>query len=270
MYHNIFSDPSAYRDLSPSATSYFVSSEAFEAQLKAIKNCGGACISWDAIEAFYRPGNTSNYPNSSNGFPVLLTFDDGWSGAFETGGPILVEHCAQALLFVTTDFINRPYMLSRAELSRIDPAIFHIGSHARTHRMLSLLNSREIRAELEDSRKLLEDIVGYKIESLSIPSGAVNARVRKIAAECGFRFVFDSEPRVNRRGSSSLAIGRVAITGDTSLTTFRNSVRQRLTRQRLRRAVLEGPKRVLGLRRYESMRRWLLRESPGQQVTHES
>ena len=41
-------------------------------------------------------------------------------------------------------------------------------------------------------------------------------------------------------------------------------------KERLRRAVLSVPKRLLGLRRYEKLRRGMLGETQGQQVTHES
>src|SRR2546423_13633558 len=106
MYHNIFPDRSAYCDLSPSVTSYFVSSNAFESQMKALEECGGVCFSWDSVEAFYRANSSSHDEISSHKFPVLLTFDDGWGGAVEIGGPILAKHHAQAVLFVTTDFIG--------------------------------------------------------------------------------------------------------------------------------------------------------------------
>jgi peptidoglycan/xylan/chitin deacetylase (PgdA/CDA1 family) len=136
--------------------------------------------------------------------------------------------------------------------------------------MLSQLGDAEIRAELSDSKKDLEDAVGYAVDTLSIPSGAVDARVRRIAAECGYAYVFDSEVRVNRRGDSPLAIARVAVMGCTTPDAVERYVRQRVARERLRRVALQAPKRLLGLKRYERLRRWLLVERRGQRVTHQS
>jgi peptidoglycan/xylan/chitin deacetylase (PgdA/CDA1 family) len=136
--------------------------------------------------------------------------------------------------------------------------------------MLSLLSEPDIRRELDDSKKALEDLTGYGVDALSIPSGAVDQRVRRIAAECGYRLVFDSEVRVNRRGDSPAAIARVAVTRLTLPHDFRRYVQGRVARERLRRAVLSIPKRILGLSRYEKLRRRMLGETQGQQVTHES
>jgi peptidoglycan/xylan/chitin deacetylase (PgdA/CDA1 family) len=271
MYHNVGPRADAYADLSPSMTSYFVTCGDFEAQLTELQACGGSPITFEEFEDFYRPsGDDRITPDNGASHPVLLTFDDGWADGVDFGSPILWRHHCQAFLFITTDFLDRPHFLSRRELAHLDTRIFRVGSHARTHRMLSLLDESEIRAELSDSRKLLEDLTGGTVDSLSIPSGAVDRRVRRIAAECGYRFVFDSDVRVNHRGQSPMAIGRVALMHDTDLPTFRQYVGQHVTRERVRRVVLQMPKRLLGLRRYERLRRRLLGETPNQYVTHES
>jgi peptidoglycan/xylan/chitin deacetylase (PgdA/CDA1 family) len=270
MYHNVAPEGETYPHLSPSATSYFVSRSAFDAQLSAIADCGGRCMAWEELAAFYRTGTPSLKQASDIRYPVLFTFDDGWKDCVEVGGPLLAARDWQAVMFVTTDFIGRPHSISREGLSKLDPRVFRVGSHARSHRMLSLLDETEIRAELSDSRNLLEDILGYEVDSISIPSGAVDVRVRRIAADCGYKFVFDSEVRVNRRGDSPLSIGRVAMMHDTPVHDLQRYVRQNIMRERVRRAILQGPKRLLGLRRYEKLRRRLLGEKPGQQVTHQS
>jgi peptidoglycan/xylan/chitin deacetylase (PgdA/CDA1 family) len=266
MYHNVAPDAERYHELSPSATSYFVTRATFESHLSHIASADVRRMDVADLKECYE---TCGKGHRSGG-GVLLTFDDGWFDGVHVGGPILERYGCRALLFVTTDFLGKPRFLSRADVGRLDPAVFHVGSHARTHRMLSQLSEAEIRAELSDSRKLLEDLVGYAVETLSIPSGAVDDRVRRIAAECGYAYLFDSSVRVNRRGDSAMAIGRVAVMRDTSPATLDRYLRQRLTRERLRRAALETPKRILGLRRYERVRRWLLGERRGQRVTHES
>lgn len=266
MYHNVTADGERYPDLSPSATSYFVTRSAFESHLAHIASADVRRMDVADLRQAYQTGERGHGARGG----VLLTFDDGWLDGVEVGGPILERYGCGALLFVTTDFLGKPRFLSRGDVGRLDPAVFHVGSHARTHRMLSQLNEDEIRSELSDSKKFLEDVVGYAVETLSIPSGAVDARVRRIAAECGYSYLFDSAVRVNRRGDSPMAIGRVAVMRDTSAAAFDRYLRHRLTRDRLRRAALDVPKRVLGLRGYERLRRRLLGERRGQQVTHES
>lgn len=271
MYHNVAPRAGAYPDLSPSMTSYFVTRDDFEAQLSELDACGGSPVTFDEFEDFYRPSlDDTITPDNGACHPVLLTFDDGWADGVDLGSPILRQHHCQAFLFITTDFLDRPHFLSRRELAHLDARVFRVGSHARTHRMLSLLDDADIRDELSDSKRILEDLTGCAVDALSIPSGAVDRRVRRIAVECGYRFIFDSDVHANHRGASPLTIGRVALMHDTDLPTFRHYIAQHVTAQRVRRVVLQMPKRLLGLRRYERIRRRLLGEKPSQIVTHES
>ena len=259
MYHNITPEPGKHAALSPAATAYFVSSDAFASQLDILAECRIPLMAPHELDGFY--GSVGEgVPEGVAPHHVLLTFDDGWSDCVDAGEGLLGRHGGRALLFVTTDFLDRPHFLSRGGLARVNPDVFCIGSHARTHRMLSLLGEEEIRAELLDSRKILEDIVGRAVNSVSIPNGAVDGRVRRIAAECGYGFVFDSRVRMNRRGGDRLAIGRVAIKEGTTLGQYRRFVCGQLGGERLRRTVLEAPKRILGLRRYDQLRRRLLGE----------
>jgi peptidoglycan/xylan/chitin deacetylase (PgdA/CDA1 family) len=266
MYHNVSADDTSHAHLSPSATSYFVNRAGFNEQLARIADGDASFMDFDALRRFYQAGRPSSADNVRP--HVLLTFDDGWRGGVEIGGPALERHGARAILFVTTELLGRPHFLTRGELSRVDRRLFHVGSHGCTHRMLSLLSEHEIRAELADSKKLLEDVMGYEVDTLSIPSGAVDGRVRRVAAECGYTFLFDSEVRVNRRGGDPMAIGRVAVMRNTRPDDVDRYVRQRIGRERLRRAILQAPKRMLGLPRYERVRRRLLGETRSQVVTH--
>jgi peptidoglycan/xylan/chitin deacetylase (PgdA/CDA1 family) len=267
MYHNVYRDPVPYARLSPAVTSYFVRQDAFQAQLSELASQGGRFLGPEDLAGFYQGAARAE---ALAGWPVLLTFDDGWAGSVEYAGPVLERHDARALLFVTTEFVGRPHFLDRWQLGQLSRERFQVGSHGRTHRMLNLLNDAEVREELAYSKAFLEDALGYAVETLSVPSGAAGKRVVRIAAEVGYRFVFTSEVHVNRPGTGPLDIGRVAVKHDTSVKTFRRYVRQCLTRERLRRWVLNFPKRLLGLRRYERWRRRLLGEAPGQVLTHQS
>ena len=268
MYHNVVADGQSHPELSPSATSYFVSRSAFSRQLTELLNPRGAVpMSLDSLAAFY--AKDFNAPAAGQR-GALITFDDGWAGTVDIGGPLLEQHGLESFLFVTTDFIDKPLFLPAGDISRLPRRVFRIGSHARSHRMLSLLSEPEIRSELTESKKRLEDLTGYEVDAISIPSGAVDLRVRRIAGESGYRFLFDSEVRINSRREASLSIGRVGVMRDTDLATFRRYADQKIGKERVRRAVLQAPKRLLGLRRYEAIRRRLLGEKGGQRVTHKS
>ncbi len=262
MYHNVPGNQTIFKDLSPSVTSYFVDAAHFAMQLEEIASLGGRCLTALQLNAFYESRDHESEAHGQNGYPVLLTFDDGWRDSVEVAGPILERQGGQAFLFVTTDFVGRPHFLSRHHLQHLPKDQFLLGSHGRTHRLLSLLTDKEIRAELQESKAFLQDLVGYPIDSLSIPGGAVDGRVRRIASEAGYRFLFTSEIHRNSRPRGPMDIGRVAIKQNTSLAAYRGCVRQRLTREWLRRTLLSGPKRLLGLAHYHQLRQLLLKVTP--------
>jgi peptidoglycan/xylan/chitin deacetylase (PgdA/CDA1 family) len=268
MYHNVFEEPHRYGRLSPSITSYFVSKNVFEAQIRLVGENGG-CLSRAALDGFYRGCRATDQGDSHDGLPVLLTFDDGWRDSVEVAGPVLAKHQGKAMLFVTTDFIGRSHFLTRSELRALSTSLFAIGSHARTHRMLSQLSELEIVAELDYSKRFLEDALGRPIDALSIPNGAVDQRVRRIASEVGYRFVFTSDVYVNTAAIGPLHIGRVAIKQGTSMRAFQGYLRGHLAWERLRRCFLTVPKGMLGVAHYAALRRRLLGEAAGQQVMQE-
>lgn len=265
MYHNIAPDGvrrERYSDLSAAVTSYFINRAAFAVQLDEIAALGSHCMTLESLRGFYASPAKTDSPLPA----VLLTFDDGWADVFTEAADLLRERRMQAVVFVTTGFLTRKHCISRSGLARVDQQLFRIGSHAVSHRMLCLMEEKQIREELTESKKILEDATGREVDCISIPNGAVDARVRRIAQETGYRFVFDSEVRLNRTGSSPLEIGRVSIKDYTSIDTFRQYIRGQFSRERIRRAVLQAPKRLLGLRRYDRLRRRLLGESGGGEV----
>jgi peptidoglycan/xylan/chitin deacetylase (PgdA/CDA1 family) len=191
---------------------------------------------------------------------VQLTFDDGWRGSVDVAGPLLAERGLQMLLFVTTGLTGRPHFLTTTELAHLPRDTFHVGSHTVTHPFLSELDDAEIADELRRSRCDLEDIVGYEIDSLSIPNGAADERVIRIAAEIGYRFVCVSSVYRNTAHRGPLAIGRVAIRCNTNAETVARYAGGNLNRERVRAALLSCPKRLLGAARYRRLRGILLGE----------
>ncbi len=264
MYHNVHPETASFESLSPSVTSYFTNALTFQEHLAEIAAVGGRWLNVEDLPDFY-----ANNTNWSSGYPVLLTFDDGWRGTLESAAPILESYNASAILFVTSDFIGRPSFVTRQDIQHLSAKTIQLGSHARSHRMLDQLSNAEITMELRDSKSMLEDLSGHAITCLSIPGGAVDQRVRKIAADVGYRFVFTSEVRVNTPQRGPLSIGRVPIRAGTTTAAVSRYVTQRFEMEQLRQSALQISKRLLGRPRYERLRRCLLREAPGQQDMRE-
>lgn len=268
MYHNLLPCGGAGRDadaLSPSITSYFVDERAFVAQLQMLAESVDV-MSHDDVARFYegQPAETtSSRPR------VHLTFDDGWKGCVELGAPLLESRGWQATLFVTTELIGRPQFVSESDLRAVAGKAFHIGSHARTHCFLNELADPAIQEELKSSKQRLEDILGRPVDSVSIPNGAVDDRVRDIAAQLGYRLVFTSSAHANSRATCPLNVGRIAVRSSTTSAQVAAFARGQFGRERLRQGVLSLPKRVLGPKNYRTLRRTLLGEGRRQSEMHD-
>ena len=170
----------------------------------------------------------------------------------------------QAILFVTTELVNRHGFVDRGRLQRLPQETFLVGSHTRTHRRLNRLSENEMRQELIGSKQFLEDATGHSIDAVSIPGGSADRRVRRIAIEVGYQYVFTSGIHINTRAIGPERIGRVAIKEVTTLDNIRRYVSSNLTRERARSNLLNIPKRLLGAEHYDTLRRRLLGETAEQ------
>jgi peptidoglycan/xylan/chitin deacetylase (PgdA/CDA1 family) len=264
VYHDVHpGDTSDYGRLGRSATMYHVSGRAFRSHLDVIEDAGLRCLDEAALRACLAGAGTPDAPG------VVLCFDDGWSGAVECAAPALAERGMAAFFFITTGFLGRRFFAAADAVRRLDPSLFTIGSHGVTHRMLSDLSSDDIRAELADSRRRLEDLVGRPVTCLSVPGGAMDGRVLEIAAAAGYGYIFTSALGMNPTRDGRRGIARIGVKHDTDPATLRRWLAGDLRREQARSALLAVPKRLLGMRTYSRLRRLLLGEAIGREHVFE-
>lgn len=119
---------------------------------------------------------------------IVVTFDDGYSNNFDNAFPLLKKYNLSATVFLATDFVDgkiksedfggknfneRP--LTWDEVKIMDRAGIKFGSHSKTHPFLSKLSESELKVELIDSRKRIEEILGHGIDSFAYPFGDVDS-----------------------------------------------------------------------------------------------
>jgi peptidoglycan/xylan/chitin deacetylase (PgdA/CDA1 family) len=125
--------------------------------------------------------------------PVILTFDDSYSGHFrylveEDGMKKIDPECAVGVLLdfgkqhpsfghTATFFINNNPPFGQKEfwqekLQELVSLGFEIGNHTLTHPKLGKLSSLEVQKELAGLARLVEETVpGYKVDTLALPYG---------------------------------------------------------------------------------------------------
>ena len=99
-----------------------------------------------------------------------------------------------------------------------DSPLCTIGSHTMTHCRLSNLTAKELRYELGESKRQIEEHVGKPCEFVSYPFGwttDVNESVRKIAKEVGYKMGLVSHGGGIRKNDRDLfAVKRIMLTED--------------------------------------------------------
>jgi peptidoglycan/xylan/chitin deacetylase (PgdA/CDA1 family) len=140
---------------------------------------------------------------------VVVTFDDGRASDHAQAFPLLEERGLAAEFFVNPATVGGPGFVTWAQLREMAAGGQSIQSHAYDHRPLTLLGARELRRQVGDSRRAIEDGVGRPVRFLAVPYGDVNPRVVDAALECGYRAVCTSWPWPARGGGRT--VNRIAV-----------------------------------------------------------
>jgi peptidoglycan/xylan/chitin deacetylase (PgdA/CDA1 family) len=172
-----------------------VAPESFERQLEVMLSGGYRAVEADELVA-------------GRGRLLHVTFDDAYS-SIASALPVLRRMGVPATVFVCTAYAGdgRPLdvpelateaaahpaelaTLGWAALAEIADGRVRIGSHTRTHPHLTQLSDGELRAELLESRRELEDRLARPCGLLAYPYGEHDDRVRRAASASGYTAAF--------------------------------------------------------------------------------
>ncbi|HID32178.1 MAG TPA: polysaccharide deacetylase family protein [bacterium (Candidatus Stahlbacteria)] len=138
---------------------------------------------------------------NDNDFHIMITFDDGDCGLYRYLLPIIRRSYLPVTVFIITGYIGENQSwdifsssrhLNWDEIYELKDAGFEFGSHSVHHYDLTRLGLDEVKKELSESKRLIEERLG---ECLGVvyPFDRVNERVVKTAREVGYRVGFGSK-----------------------------------------------------------------------------
>lgn len=200
MYHHII--PDGIKSDYP----YTVTVRHFEEQMRYLKEKFNILHADDLIERI----KTENIDDLNIG----ITFDDGYKTNYSLAYPILKEYNIPATFFVTTNFIGKEYetFLNWHEIKEMASCeLITFGSHCCWHFNLHALTRADVIKEIKQSKLILEDKLGKRIDYLSYPGGNHNEDIMKIAKNSGYKAAFKDRVVPKKENNNPYALGRISI-----------------------------------------------------------
>lgn len=156
---------------------------------------------------------------------TAVTFDDGFESVLDNALPELKVRGIPCTIFVPTGCIGRPPQwiesahydaeerIASEEVWRTLSAnpLVHIGSHSVSHPNFALIDDARALAELSESKKSLERMLGREVNSFSFPHGAYTPGSINLARQCGYDRVYTIEPELLPLPCSEFVVGRVRV-----------------------------------------------------------
>jgi glycosyltransferase involved in cell wall biosynthesis/peptidoglycan/xylan/chitin deacetylase (PgdA/CDA1 family) len=202
-----------------------IDADGFAEQMLWLRRNGYHTINSEQLAWFL----VNDYP--FGGRPLLITFDDGYEDFADQAWPILKANDLSAEVFIVTDLVGRhaewdasfgtPAALMDADkIVTLAAEGVSFGSHLASHPRSDRLSSSELAEELLRSRIQLEQWLERPATSLAAPFGCTDQRLRILAAECGYKTVFNTVNRAARLNDDPFDLPRIEVRGDCTLEAF--------------------------------------------------
>jgi peptidoglycan/xylan/chitin deacetylase (PgdA/CDA1 family) len=246
MYHDLAEDCA---HISPGHRPYVLDPTTFRCQMGSVATSGLAVVTiaeWSSRACPLRA--------------LALTFDDGHVSNHDIALPILIEHGLRATFFITAGCIGTGETMNWQQIRALHAAGMEIGSHTLTHRPPSTLDDDDLRYELRESRRVLEDGLGAPVTSISSPTGFFNPRMCLIAREVGYRALCFGQVGLAVDGGDPFALNRVAVKhamGEAQFDALLGFDGGMIRRLRLRQLVRDAARKTLGRSGYLRLRQIL-------------
>ncbi len=178
---------------------------------------------------------------SINKNSIFLTFDDALSCLYENMIELLLAREMKGTIFVITKYAGKEthwdyYKSSKCsqlnwrQLQEIANAGFEIGSHSHTHIDLNSVTHKEVKFEMEYSKKIIEDKLGRPVHFFSYPFGRFNHELTDICRETGYKGAITMKPKISRQNIFQLP--RSAVYLFDTLTQFKAKLNQSVMEQK--------------------------------------
>jgi peptidoglycan/xylan/chitin deacetylase (PgdA/CDA1 family) len=219
MYHRIASEGP------PGLAPYRIDPAAFERQLAYLQRYGYSTTNVDDIWRY-----NCDPSSRMHGKWIGLTFDDGYQDFADVAWPLLQRYGFTATVFLPTDHVggrvewDRDYgepghLMGWETIRRLAKEGVSFGSHSCSHRRLTSLTPTDLAKEVQLSRRIMKEELGFEPRGFCFPYTDYNATVMAAVSEAGYDYALaGAVPDGVRR--NRFALPRIEIRNDDDIDCF--------------------------------------------------
>lgn len=156
---------------------------------------------------------------------AAVTFDDGFESVAKNALPELSKRDIPCMLFIPSGYLGKAPGWAMAEddpdrkervmtgeqLRDIESDDVVMASHTVSHPRMTDLSPSDMRYQLEESKRTLEQELGHPITLFSFPHGACHPELIEMARETGYERVYSITPKLALLTDDEYVTGRVSI-----------------------------------------------------------
>lgn len=152
--------------------------------------------------------------------PVIITLDDGYRDLYTDAYPVLRSHGFKGVAYIISGFLGSPNNVSREQLLEMEGHGIQVGSHTISHPDLTKVPSGELHRQLQDSKAVLESLLGHPVVDFCYPGGAVNQAVAQSVQGAGYQTATTTAPGTAHSASDRYLWTRIRVHGGEPLNQF--------------------------------------------------
>ncbi len=177
MYHSV------NKEVNPYIKALIVSPDTFEKQMRFLKIHKYNVIPLEDLAGLIRQAKP--IPAKT----VVITLDDGFKDNYTEAFRVLKKYRLPATIFIIINEVGRADRLNWAEIKEMKACgLVDFGSHTMGPDPLIKITSREeLKKQIFDSKKILEEKLGGEVGSFSYPEGMFNEDIRKLVIDAGYK-----------------------------------------------------------------------------------
>jgi len=200
MYHSVNAGASPENRLA-------ISTQAFERQMHFLKYHHYNVLPLESLATLIKA--RKKIPPKT----ISITFDDGYKDNYIYVFPILKKYRLPATVFIITDEVGRHDRLSWDEIKEMqDSGIIIFGSHALgPEPLINIKSEQDLKKQIFDSKKILEEKLGRRINAFSYAGGRFNDRIKQLVMTAGYKLAVAANPGRKFANDDIFALKRLRI-----------------------------------------------------------